>query len=52
MGILGTVIGNIAAIFMKEGVEKMPKNLKRHIAICNWNKRGEKVIEELHHRTA
>jgi uncharacterized protein len=52
MGILGTVIGNIAANFMKEGVEKMPKNLKRHIAICNWSKRGEKVIEELHHPTA
>jgi len=49
MGILGSVVGNIASIFMKEGVEKMPKNLKRHIAICNWSKRGEKIIEELHH---
>ncbi|HPR16763.1 MAG TPA: TAXI family TRAP transporter solute-binding subunit [Candidatus Cloacimonadota bacterium] len=52
MGILGTVVGNIASIFMKEGVEKMPKNVKRHIAICNWNKRGETIIEELHHPSA
>lgn len=52
IGILGTVVGNLASIFMKEGVGKMPKNVKRHIAICNWNKRGEKVIEELHHPTA
>jgi hypothetical protein len=52
MGILGTVVGNIATIFLKEGEEKMPKNTKRHIAICNWNKRGEKIIEELHHPSA
>ena len=52
IGILGTVVGNLASIFMKEGVEKMPRNVKRHIAICNWSKRGEKVIEELHHPTA
>ncbi|MDO9578237.1 MAG: TAXI family TRAP transporter solute-binding subunit [Candidatus Cloacimonadales bacterium] len=52
MGILGTVVGNIASIFMKEGVEKMPNNLKQHIVICNWNKRGETVIEELHHPSA
>ncbi len=52
IGILGTVVGNLASIFMKEGVEKMPRNVKRHIAICNWSKRGEKVIEELHHPSA
>ena len=52
MGLLGSVVGNIASIFMKEGVEKMPKNLKRHITICNWNKRGEKIVEELHHPSA
>lgn len=52
IGILGSVIGNIASIFMKEGVEKMPKTVKKHIAICNWNKRGHKIIEELHHPSA
>jgi uncharacterized protein len=52
MGILGTVVGNIASIFMKEGVEKMPNNVKQHIAICNWNNRGITVIEELHHPSA
>ncbi|NQT65107.1 MAG: TAXI family TRAP transporter solute-binding subunit [FCB group bacterium] len=52
IGILGTVVGNLATIFMKEGVEKMPKNVKGHIAICNWSKRGEKIIEELHHPSA
>ena len=52
IGILGTVVGNLASIFMKEGVEKMPKSVKRHIAICNWSKRGEKIIEELHHPSA
>ena len=30
----------------------MPKNLEKHIAICNWNSRGEKIIEELHHPSA
>jgi len=52
IGILGTVVGNLASIFMKEGVEKMPRSIKRHIAICNWSKRGEKIIEELHHPSA
>ena len=26
----------------------MPKNLKGHIAICNWNDRGDKIIKELY----
>jgi len=52
IGILGSVAGNFASIFLKGGEEKMPKNLNKHIAICNWNKRGDTVIRELHHPSA
>lgn len=47
VGVLGSVAGNIAAIFIKEREEKMPKNMKKHIAICNWNGRGDTIIREL-----
>lgn len=47
VGVLGSVAGNIAAIFIKERGEKMPKNPSKHIAMCNWNRRGDAIIHEL-----
>jgi len=26
----------------------MPKDISKHIVICNWNEKGEKIIEEIH----
>lgn len=52
IGILGSVAGNFAYIFMKKGEAKMPKNVIKHIAICNWNMRGDRIVKELHHPDA
>ncbi len=45
----GAVAGRFAAAFLKREEIKMPKDLKDHIVICNWNERGKRVISELRH---
>jgi len=48
--ISGIVVGTMASIIIKSLKEvKMPKDIKDHIVICNWNERGDKIINELHH---
>jgi TRAP transporter TAXI family solute receptor len=45
----GAVAGRFAAAFLKREETKMPKDVKDHIVICNWNERGRRVIAELRH---
>ena len=45
----GAVAGRFAAAFLKREEVKMPKDVKDHIVICNWNERGKRVIAELRH---
>lgn len=46
------IVGRISADYIQNLVKgkKMEKgyNLKDHIVICNWNYKGQKIIEELH----
>ncbi len=51
-GILGSVAGNFAHLFMKQSEVRMSKNIKNHIVICNWNSKGEKIVNELHSKIA
>ena len=44
-----TVIGKVTASFVKLRLEgAMPKELEKHIVICNWNNRGDRIIKEIH----
>lgn len=45
----GAVAGRFAAAFLKREEVKMPKDVKDHIVICNWNERGRRVVAELRH---
>lgn len=45
----GAVAGRFAAAFLRREEAKMPKDVKDHIVICNWNEWGERVIAELRH---
>ncbi len=45
----GAVAGRFAAAFLKREEIMMPKDVKDHIVICNWNERGKRVITELRH---
>jgi len=45
----GAVAGRFAAAFLKREEIKMPRDVHDHIVICNWNKRGKRVIAELRH---
>ena len=45
----GAVAGRFAAAFLKREETRMPDDIKDHIVICNWNKRGKRVITELRH---
>jgi voltage-gated potassium channel len=47
-GIFGVIIGKFVSIFLKSKEVKMPKNIKKHIVICNWSDKGEKIVKELH----
>lgn len=42
------VTGIAAATFIRREELKMPSNIEKHIIICNWNKRGDRVVTELH----
>ncbi|MFQ6118581.1 MAG: TAXI family TRAP transporter solute-binding subunit, partial [Methanosarcinales archaeon] len=48
LAILGLITGKIASVFVMEKLKggKMPKEIKGHIVICNWNNRGDRVIKE------
>ncbi len=48
IGLFGTVAGRFASVFMKTMEIKMPKDVAQHIAICNWNDRGDRIVKELH----
>lgn len=48
VGLLGTVAGRFASMFIKDTGVRMPRDIADHIAICNWNDRGEGVVEQLH----
>ncbi|MBN2104241.1 NAD-binding protein [bacterium] len=44
------ITGHIASVFVYKRFweAKMPNQYEKHIAICNWNERGDKIINELH----
>ncbi len=48
IGLFGTVAGRFASVFMTNMEIKMPKDITQHIAICNWNERGDRIVKELH----
>jgi len=50
-GFGGLVTGKFAAAFLTKE-KKMPPHIKMHIVICNWNKRGHKIVEQLHRKEA
>ncbi len=50
-GFGGVLTGKFAAVFMTKE-KKMPPHINMHVVICNWNKRGHKVVEQLHRKEA
>lgn len=47
--VVAAFIGKLAAFFVELKMEvKMPKGLERHIVVCNWHERGNRIIKELH----
>jgi len=49
IGLVATMTGRIASIFVARELEKkMPNTMHDHIVICNWNKRGDRIVSELH----
>ncbi|RME02194.1 MAG: potassium channel protein, partial [Calditrichaeota bacterium] len=47
--VVATIIGKITSMFVKMKWEvKMPKDMENHIIICNWNRRGDRIIKEIH----
>ena len=48
MVILGGAVGKISANFILKKELKMPKDVMEHIAVCNWNDGGDRIIRELH----
>ena len=46
--VIGSVAGNFAAVFIKKGVIRMPKDVDKHIVVCNWHNGGDKIIKEIH----
>ncbi|MCK5145391.1 TAXI family TRAP transporter solute-binding subunit [bacterium] len=49
IGILGSVTGKFASLFIDQRSSKMPKRMNEHIAICNWNNKADTIVKELHH---
>ncbi|KAA3616245.1 MAG: hypothetical protein DWQ05_10900 [Calditrichaeota bacterium] len=47
VGVLGSVAGNFAAMFLREKGDKIPMDIKDHIVICYWNNRGDDIVREL-----
>ncbi|MEM7827671.1 MAG: NAD-binding protein, partial [Candidatus Aenigmatarchaeota archaeon] len=47
---VATVIGKITSVLVLRAQKevKMPENVSDHIAICNWNVRGDRIIKEIH----
>lgn len=52
IGAFTILYSEVASIFvdrrLKEGRGMKPLNVKRHIIICGWNKKVEKIIRQLH----
>tara|TARA_R110002096_G_scaffold147671_16_gene307687 strand:- start:20584 stop:21729 length:1146 start_codon:yes stop_codon:yes gene_type:complete len=49
IGLVATITGRIASYFVRKDQEiNMPKDIREHIIICNWNERGDRVVSELH----
>ena len=49
-GIMVVFTGVIASFFVNKSIKgvKMPKGIEKHIAICNWNDGGDRIIKEIH----
>jgi len=48
MGLLGSITAKFTSLFILNRNHAMPQDLRKHIAICNWNSRGNAIIHELH----
>lgn len=47
--VVAAFIGKLAAVFVELRMEvRMPKDLERHIVMCNWHGSGDRIIKELH----
>lgn len=43
------IIGKVASFFVYKKLEaKMPKELEKHIVMCNWSSKGDRIIKEIH----
>lgn len=47
--IFGLVVGKISSLFITYSLKQRDKmkSFENHIVICNWNKRGEEIIQQL-----
>ena len=47
--VVAAIVGKFASFFVELRREvKMPKELEKHIVMCNWNDRGDRIIHEIH----
>jgi len=52
LGMLGSVAGKFASVFINHRKNKMPNDLNKHILICHWNNRGDQIIRQIHDEEA
>jgi voltage-gated potassium channel len=48
VGMLGSITGKFASMFILHREKRMPRDLEDHIILINWNSRAEALIRELH----
>lgn len=49
IGLVATATGRMASYFVTKNLTStMPDDLSKHIILCNWNERGDRIITELH----
>ena len=48
LGFGAAITAMLATTFIRKGKYKMPRDIKRHITICNWSNQGGRIISELH----
>ena len=48
LGILGSITGKFASLFIENKEVKMAKDITNHIPICNFNAHGDVLVKEIH----
>jgi len=47
-GMVSSIAGKLASVFIEIKHHPMPKDLKNHIVVCHWNSLGEAVVGQIH----